>query len=244
MLGKDSIFRRWGATLVRIALTTGLFSSCIKQRHATWETPEDYYALPNWSERVNAFMQITRPPLTADLFIGDSITEGLDLNYFFGDSTMINMGIGGDFTEGILRRLEPVARIQPKRIFLLIGINDVLKRLHVEGICERQKEIVQALQKASPQSAIYIQSVLPIHSDYRVKEGLKRITTEHVLEEIQTINTTLEETCRAAGVTFIDLYPAFTDSRGQLQSELTYDGLHLNNNGNQVWTTLLRPMLQ
>jgi hypothetical protein len=236
MFGKESILRRWASKLVGLLMTTTLFSSCFKHRHATWNTPDDYYALPRWSERVNSFMNITRPPLTADLFIGDSITEGFDLNYFFGDSTMVNMGI--------LKRLEPVARIQPKRIFLLIGINDVLKRLSPAGISSRQQEIILALKKICPQSNIYVQSLLPINSDYDVLEGNKRIKTEDVLAEIQAINTTLEATCQSTGVNFIHLYPAFTDRRGQLLSDLTYDGLHLNNNGNQVWTTLLRPLLQ
>ncbi len=243
MSGKSSTLRRWASALTRILITTGLFSSCFKQRHATWNTPEDYYALPRWSERVNAFMQISRSPMSADLFIGDSITEGLDLTYFFGDSTLVNMGIGGDFTEGILKRMLPVERLQPRRIFLMIGINDVLKRLPASTISSNHQSIVQAMQKACPQAQIFVQSLLPIRSSYRVMEGRKRVPCQQVLEEIRRINANLAEICSEHDVAFVDLYPAFLDRSGELQSDLTYDGLHLNNNGNRMWTTLIQPLL-
>ena len=239
-----SLFSRFKSACIQLLMATGVLSACSKSKHAQWTTPADYYALPRWSEKVTAFKKIQHPPHTCSLFIGDSITEGFDLNYFFSDSTVVNMGIGGDFTQGVLRRLDPVIQLQPRAIFLMIGINDVLKREPVQVITQNHAEIIQTLRSQCPSAVIYVQSVLPIHSSYVVRDHGKKVNTQIVLDEITSINTQLQITCAQQEAKYVDLHTAFTNERGRLRKELTYDGLHLNHNGNQVWTTLIRPLMQ
>lgn len=239
-----SFLSRIKSACIQLLMATGLLSACSKSKHAQWTTPADYYALPRWSEKVAAFQKVQHPPHTCTLFIGDSITEGFDVNYFFSDSTVVNMGIGGDFTQGVLRRLDPIVVLQPRKIFLMIGINDVLKREPVQVITDNHAKIVQSLRSQCPQAVIYIQSVLPIHSSYVVRDHGKKVNTQVVLDEIISINAQLQHTCTQYQATYVDLHKDFTNERGRLRKELTYDGLHLNHNGNQVWTTLIRPLMQ
>jgi lysophospholipase L1-like esterase len=230
--------------LLQFLVATGILTSCAKRGQLKWETPADYYALPRWSERVEQFKKIKRPLHTTTLFIGDSITEGFDLAYFLKDSSMVNMGIGGDFTEGILKRLEPVATLQPKKIFLLIGINDVLKRIPKTETTANHTLIVQQIKEQCPASQLFVQSILPINRSYTVMTGQQKIPTSEVLADIHWLNEQLAKLCAQTGCHYVDLFPAFTNRHGELQNGLTYDGLHLDNNGNAVWTTLLTPLLQ
>ena len=60
------------------------------------------------------------------VFLGDSITEGGgDWNNYFGTKNIVNRGISGDTTLGVLARLSEICFYKPISLFLLIGINDI-----------------------------------------------------------------------------------------------------------------------
>ena len=60
------------------------------------------------------------------VFLGDSITEaGEDWNKYFNTQNIVNRGISGDTTEGVLARLSEICYYKPLAVFLLIGINDI-----------------------------------------------------------------------------------------------------------------------
>src|SRR4051794_8025406 len=61
------------------------------------------------------------------LFLGNSITQGGNWKKLLKDTTVINRGISGDVTFGILNRLGEVIQREPSKLFLLIGINDISK---------------------------------------------------------------------------------------------------------------------
>src|SRR3954470_24562286 len=44
------------------------------------------------------------------IFLGNSITQGGDWKKLLNDSTIINRGIGGDITFGVLKRLDDVIK--------------------------------------------------------------------------------------------------------------------------------------
>src|SRR4030095_7767016 len=85
--------------------------------HTVGFVPE-YYPL-----RVATFEKepVVPGPIT---FLGNSIKQIGDWKKLLNDSTVINRGIAGDITFGVLKRLDDVARRQPSKLFLLIGIND------------------------------------------------------------------------------------------------------------------------
>ena len=60
------------------------------------------------------------------VFLGNSIIEaGENWNEKFGVDNIVNRGISGDFTEGILVRLDEIIYYKPLAVFILIGINDI-----------------------------------------------------------------------------------------------------------------------
>ena len=62
------------------------------------------------------------------VFLGNSITQGLlrHTDKLLGNN-IVNRGISGDHTDGVLARLEEIIHYKPKAVFLLIGVNDLFE---------------------------------------------------------------------------------------------------------------------
>src|SRR5208283_263374 len=80
-----------------------------------------------WAERHAAWQRDTNNENGSVVFLGDSITQGWTaLAKVFPDFKVVNRGIGGDTTRGILYRLNAdVLALKPAAVVLLIGINDI-----------------------------------------------------------------------------------------------------------------------
>ena len=62
------------------------------------------------------------------VFLGNSITKGGgDWGQRFNASNIVNRGISGDYTEGILNRLNEIIFYKPIAVFILIGVNEFFK---------------------------------------------------------------------------------------------------------------------
>lgn len=59
------------------------------------------------------------------IFLGNSITNGAEWAELFNNYSVKNRGISGDTCEGVYDRLESILRGHPRKVFLLIGINDL-----------------------------------------------------------------------------------------------------------------------
>lgn len=189
-----------------------------------------------YAQRVALFEQ--EPIVTgATLFLGDSITQGGNWVELLGDSTVINRGIGGDITFGVLNRLDDVTRRRPSKLFLLIGINDIGKDIPDAVIADNVRRIVEAVQAESPETTIYVQSLLPVNPAYpRFPQHYDK--EYHVIH----VNVLLREVAVATGTHFINLFPVFMDARERLDERLTGDGLHLNADGYRLWVDHLKQM--
>lgn len=80
----------------------------------------------HYSQRIAVF---EKEPLETGhiIFLGNSITEMGNWKQLMNDTTVLNRGISGDITFGVLKRLDDVIKKQPSKLFLLIGINDIGK---------------------------------------------------------------------------------------------------------------------
>lgn len=164
------------------------------------------------------------------LFLGNSITEGGPWAELLGDPTVVNRGIGGDFTYGVLNRLDEVIERKPSKLFLLIGINDIGNDIPDAVIADNIRKIVVRLQKETPATQIYVQSILPVNPEY---PGFP----QHYDKQYRVLmaNQLIHKVAMDTGVTFINLFPLFLDDRQRLRADLTTDGLHLNRQGYEVW---------
>ena len=169
------------------------------------------------------------------IFLGNSITEMGQWKELTGMDNVLNRGIGGDVTFGLLQRIDEIIKRQPSKLFILIGINDIGKDIPDAKIADNCRILIERVQKGSPSTEIFLQSILPVNP------SVKRFPQHYDKENhIIHTNSLLRETAEKSNVRFLNLYPLFLDKQQLLDSALTIDGLHLNAEGYKVWVRFLR----
>lgn len=170
------------------------------------------------------------------VFLGNSLTEGGKWSELFRKKHIRNRGIIGDEAMGVYDRLDQILPGAPKKIFLLIGINDVSHDLTVDSIVAAIVQVVDKIQAESPGTKLYLQSLLPINESFGRYKRLEGKT-----EFIPEINRRLRTVAERRNIRFIDLFPLFIKPGTHiLRDELTGDGLHLNEKGYKIWSKVLK----
>jgi lysophospholipase L1-like esterase len=170
----------------------------------------------------------------AIIFLGDSITEGGDWIEIFPNKNILNRGIGGDTTEGVLSRLDEIIRHQAHKIFICIGTNDLAVGKSTNNIIQNYQSILERLQKECRTTQIYVQAVLPVG---------KNVLFGHKNEKIQPLNVALEDLCKGLQIPFINIHPHFADEMGYLNPAFTNDKLHLMGKAYLHWKEILEPYI-
>ena len=182
------------------------------------------------------------PPIrsTDIVMLGNSITEGgKDWAEKLGKPNVRNRGVSGDVALGVDARLYQITPHKPAKIFLLIGINDVSHDVTVDSVMTDIRTLVDHILAQSPKTKLVLQSLLPIRESTGRWKRLQGKT-----DMIPQINARIEALAREKGLTFINLFPHFTEpGTNVMRAELTYDGLHLSKAGYDVWVKLLKPHL-
>lgn len=169
------------------------------------------------------------------VFLGNSITERGAWNELLPGRKIMNRGIGGDNSFGVLARLEMILETSPQKIFLMIGINDLSRGLPQEVIIENYHRIIKRIKTTNPKTKIYLQSVLPLNEAMTSAEYLK-----NKKNKILDLNIAIRQMANDHELQFIDLYPEFADSNGDLKKEFTSDGIHLKPSAYVLWIDHLK----
>jgi Lysophospholipase L1 and related esterases len=170
------------------------------------------------------------------VMLGDSLTEGGDWRRAFSRAEVRNLGIGGDTWAGVWGRLEEVVRLKPAQIFLMIGINDLLRGALPEEIVAGHVCIWEELAAKLPTAALRVESLLPY-----LEAALPGLPSNL---DIIWINERLAEEAGKRSLEFIDLFSLMADPDRQLALDYTSDGLHLTPAAYQVWADRIRPLIE
>lgn len=177
------------------------------------------------------------------ILLGDSLSQWFPPELLPRDLEWLNQGISGEGSVGLLRRLRIIDDTDPQWIFVMIGINDLIRGEAEETLVANQLEIIRSLKQSHPNSKILLQSILP-HSDERSTWERRDLLLAIPNSKIQKINDRLKIIAREEKIDYLDLYPLFADAQGNLKLSLTTDGLHLSPQGYQVWSVALQVFLQ
>lgn len=169
------------------------------------------------------------------VFLGNSLTERGQWGELLPGKRIMNRGIGGDNTFGVLARLGDVLQCKPKKIFLLVGLNDVGRNHPVALIAANYRRIVATMRKASPGTKIYLQSVLPLNGRL-----LKAAYLVGKQDSILLLNKAIEAVASETGSVFVNLHPLFATTNGELKEEYTTDGIHVNPAAYVDWIAFLK----
>ncbi len=195
---------------------------------AIYPSTDQSYQTSYYQKKMQEFRQ--KPGSKQDIFlVGDSLTDQGNWTKLLNQTNLKNRGISGDTTAGVLNRLDEIINAQPQKIFIMIGINDLWNdNKTVDQIISNYKEILATLQEQTPETQIYIQSLLPINNrDYPIK-----IDNQEVIE----VNQKLQLLATEFNYQYLDIYSYFVDESNQLKTIYTNDGVHLTPEGYQQWT--------
>lgn len=169
------------------------------------------------------------------VFLGNSLTEGGKWNELIPKKHVINRGISGDVTYGILARLDEVLRSKPAKIFLLCGVNDMKRGTPNAIIASNIERIIRQVKISSPKTKLYVQGLLPVN------ESMLPATYANLSnEKIDSLNRSLETLSSKWGVSYINLKTVFADDKGSMRKELSIDGLHLRQASYILWANYLK----
>lgn len=192
------------------------------------------YANSHYVERMEVFSKMPHAK-NAIVFLGNSITEAGKWQEILPGRPVINRGISGDNSFGVLARLPQVLADKPSRIFLMIGVNDLKREVPVPVIIENYQRMVAMIRKESPRTHIYLQSVLPVN-DSMLIEPFRKVTNT----DVQKLNDALQALANAKNIYYVNLHEVFADEKGQLKKDETPDGLHLKIPSYVAWVNYLQ----
>ena len=172
------------------------------------------------------------------IFVGNSITQGIDWAELLQNKHARNRGISGDITYGVLERLREITEGQPAKVFVLIGINDIEHNIPDSLIVNNYRRIIRQIKAESPRTKIYFHTLLPVNNEFT--QFKKHYNKD---EHIAFVNSGLKKIAAEENITLIDLHPHFLDASNKLDKRYTVDGLHLNAEGYKVWAGILKPYL-
>ena len=144
-----------------------LFMIWTNQTNAQVKEPKFHDSLFStyYHQRVSIFNSI---PISKNeiIFLGNSITDSGEWPSYFGDKKIINFGISGDVTAGILHRLPHIIKRKPSKIFLMIGTNDLARGIDKDTVLNNLIWIADYIHQKSHYTQLFIQSILPVNEVY------------------------------------------------------------------------------
>ena len=179
------------------------------------------------------------------VFLGNSIMQGGgNWNNRYKSNNIVNRGISGDYTAGILKRLDEILFYKPKSVFLMIGINEFFAdnsekpEINPKNVAKNILKIADIITRHSPKTEVFIHTILPINNNQYIK--VKKVNYNFLQNNfIPPINKQVEDTNSILksnqNYRVIDLHSIFINQEMKMNPNLSTDGVHLNENGYNLW---------
>lgn len=185
------------------------------------------------------------------VFIGDSVTLGLN-NYCIKNKDALHGAkilcagsyavrhaidkVGGKDVISItyqgqkMRPEDALAAIGAKRVFIMLGLNDI-GLTGIDKTITNWGTLIKNIRAKCPNIEIYIQSGTPL---YKGKGSLNN-------ENMDKYNVKLEQFCKDNGCYFVNVAETMKDSQGILKKEYCSDEYcHLSTAGVKAWIAYLK----
>lgn len=167
------------------------------------------------------------------VFYGDSLTQYFDLEKYMDCIPLkYNCGIAGITSDILLHFIdEGVLKYEPKQVFLMIGTNDLGDTIMASprDIALNVKEMIEIIHYNLPECKIYLVSCIPclekIHGYKAMKKGIRSN------DILKMIFKEYKHIIPYKYVSFINVYPALCNKKGEPIESYYQDGLHINNEG-------------
>lgn len=159
------------------------------------------------------------------VLLGDSMFDYFDHKKYL-KGNIVNRGIAGDTSKGVLKRLEQIYKIKPKVVLLHIGSNDIVRyEEECIDLVRRILDIKYKLETNIPEVRVHVLSLSPVLRDsVKTNKSFMKHRTNEIIQEInEELNIYTD---------IIDVNGCLTDDKtGSLKESFTTDGLHLTDLG-------------
>ena len=176
------------------------------------------------------------------VFMGDSITEEWSRLYpnYFEERSYINRGIGGQTTPQMLIRFkQDVVDLRPAVVVILAGTNDIAGNTGPSNVKMITDNILSMATIATAHGIqVVLSSVLPVYLYEWSPEIIDPPST------IDAVNERLKEHAASNGIEYLDYFSEMVDDRKGLKKEYTPDGVHPNEKGYELMSTIAEKKLK
>lgn len=159
-------------------------------------------------------------------------TMGVSLADLVGDR---ELGVGFSYRGEERPLADIVADIAPRRVFLLLGLNDLAgdPDPSVETVVDRYARLIDSLQTACPGTEFIVITNPPkVASQWLPDYTANRSFGNRLIKEFVDA---LIQMCQERDVPYVDAYSRLADENGALPNEFCRDGyIHLNHQGAAV----------
>ncbi len=216
-------------TLLRLALLWGLSPQAI--------IAADHNS-SRWEKSIARYEAADRKQMPAPggiLFIGSSsIRRWTSLKNDFADFQVLNRGFGGSHIADSVHFAKRIVHpYKPRQIVLYAGDNDVAAGKSPETVFADFQQFVKVVHKELPKSRISFIAIKPSLSRWRLSGKMAK--TNALVRDACTKDERLD---------YIDIWQPMLGGNHKPKPDLfVRDGLHINDKGYSLWTTLVKPRL-
>lgn len=190
-----------------------------------WKIQND----PYYKHKVTQFEILKNDTHSSFMMLGDSITDEAQWSELL-NMLVYNRGISGDTTSGVLDRLEASTAKGVKKVFIMIGVNDIMRGKNEDEVFSNYKKIVKFFLDKNIE--VIIQSTLYIGESRK----------QDFNEKIENLNLKLSNFSKEKNLVFIDLNKYLSTDK-VLNKEYSFDDLHLNAKAYTIWVNILKKYL-
>ena len=175
------------------------------------------------------------------IFVGDSITQGWEgagkevWNRYYSQRKALNLGVGGDWTQHVLWRLDNgnLEGVRPKAAVVMIGTNNSGKGRHAPPeILEGVVAVVRKLQDKVPGIKVLLLGVFPRGEKFNAQRG-----------DLQQVNQALQKLDDGKAIFYLDFGHRLIEADGSISKEMMRDFLHLTPKGYAIWAESIEDKL-
>ena len=162
-------------------------------------------------------------------FIGDSLTDGYDIEKYYPEYLVSNRGIGGETTHGLLARLDlSVYQLKPKVVVMLIGANNF------DTMFEDYEDLIIGIRQNLPETELIVCSLTSMGGEHWGRKNQLAAFN----------NVKIKAYAEKHGCHFVDLFtPLLNLETNEIYEHYTTDGGHLTAEGYIVLTSAIKPVI-
>lgn len=169
-----------------------------------------------------------------DVFIGDSITQGISY-YEYVDDSNVSAKLGVNLSQ-VKSLADNAAKIKPENVYLLLGANDIEnKDTSCDQFVESYKSVIDYIKQSMPDSDIYVQSIFPILP--KAEKSAKGVTNQRINE----FNEGIKSMAVDEKINYVNVATIFEGGKESLYEQ---DGEHIKSQAYPLWLNYLEQNLK